>query len=157
MFEQGKRSCSKLSRLLDWLRLYSYYTGYLFVPTRESIRYSMKKGTELSNILTIKAAGREALMNLIPSPHFLISTSVSVDSSPRSYSFTSATVRIPVHTTLSKVWHRTYPICKASRSRSARQSFAPLRITNRTEITVLMCKQEPYPLWFSCRRKSDPV
>ena len=36
---------------------------------------------------------------LNPSPHSLIFTSVSADSSPRSYLFTSATVRIPVYTT----------------------------------------------------------
>ena len=28
---------------------------------------------------------------------------------------------------------------------------------NRVEITVLLCEQSPYPVWFSCRRKSFPV
>ena len=31
---------------------------------------------------------------------------------------------------------------------------AVLRYWNRTEITVLMREQKPYPEWFSCRRKS---
>ena len=28
---------------------------------------------------------------------------------------------------------------------------------SRSEITVLKCEQEPYPVWLSCRRKSYPV
>ena len=36
---------------LDWLRLYSHYTGDPFLPTRESIRYSMKNGTELEQVV----------------------------------------------------------------------------------------------------------
>ena len=31
------------------------------------------------------------------------------------------------------------------------------RDRNRAEITVLMCEQKPYQVWFSCRRKSSPV
>ena len=34
---------------------------------------------------------------------------------------------------------------------------AYLRFRNRAEITVLMCEQKPYPVWFPCRRKSYPV
>ena len=34
---------------------------------------------------------------------------------------------------------------------------ASLCYRNRAEITVLMCEQEPCPVWFSCRRKSYPV
>ena len=35
---------------------------------------------------------------------------------------------------------------------------ASLRYRNRAEITVLMCEQKPYPVWFSCRRcKCYPV
>ena len=38
-------------------------------------------------------------------------------------------------------------------------SFAPLslRYRNRAEITVVMCEQKPYLVWFSRRRKSYPV
>ena len=32
-----------------------------------------------------------------------------------------------------------------------------LRYRNRTEISVLICEQKPYPLWFLCWRKSCPV
>ena len=39
--------------------------------------------------------------------------------------------------------------------RSARCSFA--RYRNRAEISVLICEQKPYPLWFLCWRKSYPV
>jgi len=37
---------------------------------------------------------------------------------------------------------------------SAMCSFAPLRpcYENRAEFTILMCEQEPYPVWLSCRR-----
>ena len=34
---------------------------------------------------------------------------------------------------------------------------ASLRYRNRAKITVLVCEQTPYQLWFSCRRKSCPV
>ena len=46
-----------------------------------------------------------------------------------------------------KVWHRTYPICDAPLSKLSRRR-------NRAEIRVFMCKQKPYLVWFSCRRKS---
>ena len=29
------------------------------------------------------------------------------------------------------------------------------RYRNRAKITVLMCENKPYPLWFSCRRKCE--
>ena len=66
-------------------------------------------------------------------PHSWIFTFVSVDSSLRSYLYTSGTVHtctvrfIPVHTVLTKVRPRTYPISDAPFSRSARHSFAPLQ------------------------------
>ena len=46
----------------------------------------------------------------------------------------------------------THPICN-----SPLCSFAPLQKSRRKEITVLMCEQKPYPVWFSRRRKSYPV
>ena len=39
--------------------------------------------------------------------------------------------------------------------RSARRSLA--RYRNRAEISVLICEQKPYPLWFLCWRKSYSV
>ena len=63
---------------------------------------------------------------LNPRPHSWIFTFVSVDSSLRSYLYTSGTVHtctvrfIPVHTVLTKVRPRTYPISDAPFSRSAR-------------------------------------
>ena len=49
---------------------------------------------------------------LKPSPHSWVFTSVSVDSSPRSYLFTSATGRIRVHIAqnLSDIWRSTFEI-----------------------------------------------
>ena len=52
-----------------------------------------------------------------------------------------------------KLWHKTYPICNAPPSRSARCSFAH---RNRTEMTFRMCEQKHYPVGFSWRRKSIP-
>ena len=46
----------------------------------------------------------------------------------------------------------THPICN-----SPLCSFAPLQKLRRKEITVLIYEQEPYPVWFSRRRKSYPV
>ena len=34
---------------------------------------------------------------------------------------------------------------------------ASLRYRNRAEITVFMCEQKPYPVWFSRQRKSYPI
>ena len=45
----------------------------------------------------------------------------------------------------------TYRICGSPLWRAARCSFACYR--NRDEITVLVCEEKPYPLWFSCRHK----
>ena len=45
----------------------------------------------------------------------------------------------------------TYRICGSPLWRAARCSFACYR--NRDEITILVCEQKPYPLWFSCRHK----
>ena len=44
----------------------------------------------------------------------------------------------------------TYPICLHFGDRCVAASF-------RAEITVLMCEQKPYPVWFSRRRKSYPI
>ena len=50
---------------------------------------------------------------------------------------------------------QTYPICDRLHFRD-RPGAAPLQKT-RAEITVLMCEQNPYPVWFLCRRKSYPL
>ena len=59
-----------------------------------------------------------------------------------------------------KGWHRTYPIGDARlRCRdaplSARHSFVPLQKSRRNHRSY--CERKPYPVWFSCRRKSYPV
>ena len=77
---------------------------------------------------------------------------VSVDSGPRSYLFTSATVLIPV-----------YPTPKYGTEAGvklhfkARRGSALLCCRNRAKINVLASEQKLYPVWFSCRRKSYPV
>ena len=62
-----------------------------------------------------------------------IFTSVLVDSSPRSYLFPNPWS----HRT--EVWHRTFPICDAPLSRSARLRSVTDR--NRAEINALVCTQ----------------
>ena len=47
---------------------------------------------------------------------------------------------------LSDIWHSTFEIGAAS-----------LRHGNRTEITVLMCEQEPHPVLFSCLPKPSGI
>ena len=92
---------------------------------------------------------------LNPSTHSWIFTSTSVDCSHRSYLFTSATVRQPVHIT---------PICVTEpiryvvlhfpdRRGAARRGAASLRHRNGAKITVLMCEQKPHSVWFSYLRK----
>ena len=74
-------------------------------------------------------------------------------SSPVSYLFTYGPT---ICSSVTKRWHRTYPIDDAPlRCRdaplSARHSFVPLR-NHRS-----YCERKPYPVWSSCRRKSYPV
>ena len=88
------------------------------------------------------------------SPHSWIFTSVSVGSSPRCYLFTSVTDRIGVHTA---------PKCDKKPFRYVtlhfrdRRGAASLRHRSLTATTVLVCEQEPYPVWFSWWCKSYPV
>ena len=89
------------------------------------------------------------LVKLIPVPYTWIFTSVSVDSSPLSYLFTLAKVRIPaLYRTI--VWHRSYSICR-------RSTFVIDRAQLRAEIPVGVCELKPYPVWLSYRRKRYPV
>ena len=46
-----------------------------------------------------------------------------------------------------KMWHQkmSYPEYVATLNGSARRAFAPIQ-----KITVLVCEQKPYPVWFSC-------
>ena len=53
-----------------------------------------------------------------------------------------------------KVWT---PIPYVTRHFRNQRGAASLRHRNRAEITVLMCEQKHYPVWFSCRRKSSPL
>ena len=58
-----------------------------------------------------------------------------------------------------KEWYKTNLLRDASLSRSVRRGAAQLHSV--TEIaratTVLVCKQKPYPVWFSWQRKSYPI
>ena len=95
------------------------------------------------------AVGREA-SEQNPSPQSWIITSVSGDSSPCSHFFTSATVRIPVHSTPK---YSTEPIRYVTLHFQDRRSAASLSYRNRAEITVLMCELKIHLKWFSRRRK----
>ena len=88
---------------------------------------------------------------LNPSPHSIIFTFVSVSSSPCSYLFASARVRIPLHTALTC---GTEPIPHVSLHFQDPRSAALLCYRNYPKITVLMREQKPYPVWFSSRHKS---
>ena len=87
---------------------------------------------------------------LNPSPHSSIFTSVSVDSSPRSDLFTSM-VQIQVQTAPNCC---TEPLRYVTLLFRDRRGAASLRYKKRAKITVVMCEQKPYPVWFSCMRKS---
>ena len=71
-----------------------------------------------------------------------------------SYSFTSATVRIPVYTA-TKSGTGTNPMGDDSLLRTTWRSFAPLQKPPRNQ--HFMCEQKPYPMWFACRPKSYPL
>ena len=74
--------------------------------------------------------------------------------SPCSYRFTSATVRIHVHTAPK---YGTEPLRYVTLKFRGRLSAASLFNKNPAEITVPMYEQKPYPVWFLWRRKSNLV
>ena len=90
---------------------------------------------------------------LNPRPHSSMFTSVSVDSSPHSRLFTSM-VQIQVQTAPKCC---TEPLRYMTLHFRDRRGAASLRYRNRAKITVVMCEQKPYPVWFSCMRKSYSV
>ena len=121
-----------------------------FVPTQKAILYSVNSnGTALEQNW---GGWPKSFSELNPSPHFWILTSVSVDSSRCSYLFTSGTVRIPVDAA-PKCGTEIIPV--VTLHLRDRCGTASLRYKNRAEITVLMCEQKSYPVWFSYWRKSD--
>ena len=100
---------------------------------------------------TMQSGWRRGSGALDPSSHLWISTSVSVGTSPSSYSFTSATVRIPVHTKTKQQ----KPIRYVTIHFQDWLGAASLCERNRAEITVLTYEQKLYPVWFYCLRKSE--
>ena len=57
-----------------------------------------------------------------------------------------------------KVWHRTLSAMWLSTLEiGAMHARLFFRYRNGAEITVLICDQKPYQVWFSCPRKSSPV
>ena len=188
----------------------THYTEELFVTTWKAIcRYRRhSNGSELGEqvIHTYRITNRNDWPRRFgepnPSPHSWIFNSVSVDFSPLSYLFTSATVPIPVPTApeiwhfqvfqsqflhpwisrtvisvtkrscaaafsssfllfyscygsntcshCTEVWHRTYPICDAPLSRTARRSFVSLQ-------------QSPFlwvnrsPIWYGFRAGAKAI
>ena len=77
--------------------------------------------------------------------------SVSVGSSPRSYLFTSAKLRMVFTPKYDTKAVRYVTLLRD------RRGAVSLRHRNRAEITVLVCEQKTYPVWLSWRRKSNPV
>ena len=74
-----------------------------------------------------------------------------MDSSPRSYLFTSGTVRIRVDTSPKCGTELVQVVTLHFRDRCG---TASLRYRNCAEITVRICEQKPYPVWLSYWRKS---
>ena len=62
-------------------------------------------------------------------------------------------VLAPVHAALKC---GTEPNWYVTRHFRDRHVAASLRYRNRAVITVLICEQKLYPIWFSCRRKNYP-
>ena len=109
----GRLFCSSLSKhkwlcpvflFFHYLRPHNtlhYTSRTAFRPNMksDSVQYERKRHrTGTSRSYTSRRSGwLRGFGALDPSPHFWIFTSLSVGTSPSSYSFTSATVRIPVH------------------------------------------------------------
>ena len=123
---------------------------------RKAIQYRMNSnGPRMAQVLSIHwtscwSGWPRGLGDLNPSPISWIFTSVSVDSSPRSYLFNSTTVRIGVLTAPKYVPN---PIRNVTIHFRDLRGVA-LRQRNCAEITVLGSEQEPYPVWFSCGAKA---
>ena len=84
-------------------------------------------------------------------PHSWIFTSVPVGSSHHSYLFTAARGRIGVHFAPK---YGKKPIRYVTLHFRDRRGTASLRHGNCDVTTVHVCKQKPYAVWFSWRRKS---
>ena len=119
------------------------------MPTRKAIRYSMNSnGTELEQVVhTHRTSYRSRLPRgfgeLNPSPHSRILL-------PSQW--------IPVLALLIHIYygansgsHFIKPIPYLT------HHFRERRSADSVTETDLMCEQMPYPVWFSCRRKSCPV
>ena len=123
------------------IALGSAMKGYLVWYEQQGLRAAQVVHTHQTSCRLSWPRGFGALNS---SPHSWIFTSVSVGSSPRSYLFTSATGRIGVHTA---------PKYGKKPIRDRRGAASP-RHRSLTATTVFMCEQNPYPVWFSWRRKS---
>ena len=118
--------------------------------TRKGIDTELEK--VVLTLLTLCRSGwQRGFGSLNLSPHSSIFSSFSVDSSSCSCLFTPGMVPIPVHTVLK---YGTEFIQYVMLHFWDQRGAASVRYRNRTEITVLMCKQKLYPVWFSFRRKS---
>ena len=109
-------------RKLAWIRLCLHHTGKHFLPTWTAVLYIMNgNNPQLEQVVYTPRTScrndwprRSGKLN--PNSHNWIFSSISVGSSRHSYSFTSATVRILVHTptksgsTPSGTWRFTFEI-----------------------------------------------
>ena len=128
------------------------------MPTRKAIRYSVNSnGTKLEQVGHTHRTSRRGgwprgFGELNPSPHSWIFTSISGDSSSRFYLFTSATVRIAVHST---------PKCGTEPIRyvtlhfldgrgAARCSFTPLQKFRQNHRSHVWTEAVSNPVLFPC-------
>ena len=106
-----------------------------FVPsTQKAIRPSMSSNGSRTSNISSRSGWPRGLGKLNPKPHSWIFTSVSVDSSPRSHLFTSATVRRVLVHTAQRAKCGIEPISDAPPSRSARRTFALSPLNHRSHM-----------------------
>ena len=107
--------------------MFTLYWIAFVPPTRKATRPSMSSNGSRTSNISYRSGWPRGLGKLNPKPHSWIFSSVSVDSSPRSHLFTSATVRrILVHTA-QRARCGIEPISDAPPSRTARRGAAHLR------------------------------
>ena len=133
----------------------------LFVPTRIGIRNGLNSNsTELDQVVhtrrttcNYRSVWPRGFGELNPSPHSWIFTSVSVGSSPLPYLPLRLDYLVTLHQSVAQNWSDMW----LSTDVRDRRGAASLRYRNHAQITAVMCEGKPYPVWFSCRRKSYPL
>ena len=164
-FEKQVAPCVSTGREIsfEWSHDRISYTDSIVKATlQNSIIHSSSErvnGTELQQVVRThrrscrRAVGRGDLINQIPvRPHSWTFTSVSVDSSPRSYLFPSATLQIPGQ--IAQKWD--FLKCGTESIRySTFEIGATLRYRNRAKITVLCVHRSSFRYGFRVGARAE--